>query len=104
MSMSANFEKVFDQTAAATTDWVRFNDLSEGRQIRTYSGNLVDGGDSIVINVTNDKNPNTTSETVYAIVTHGTAGGFGGTIEGDWNWFQVVKTGSAGAATLVLNV
>lgn len=85
-----------------SSDWVELNSKFGDNNPRSFSGNLT-SGDSIVLDLTNDEDPNTTLETYVRSDAYDTVN-FGGTYIGGFRWARFTKTGSNGAAKIKLEL
>lgn len=93
----------FEITAGETSSpWRQLNSKFGDNNPRSFTGNLV-SGDTINIQLSNDKDPNTLLETFTQSEDYTTAT-FGGTYIGGFLWVRVVKAGSAGAAKVQMEL
>ena len=103
--MSRNITTISLASGDSASTWVRsqsqFEALSDAVPL-SFSGNLT-SGDTIIIDVSNDVDPNDTLETYLSSEAYATTN-FGGTITGQWRFIRVRKTGSNGAATVKISI
>jgi len=83
--------------------WVGLNSKFGGNDARSYTGALV-SSDTIQLQLSNDEDPNTTLVTKYAPANAHSTADFGGTFLGGFRWGRFLKTGTAGIATIKLEL
>jgi hypothetical protein len=87
----------------ASSDWIQINGTLNGGMEKGYTM-AMNASDSIVIELSNSRDPNTlvTSSMASDAITGSTQAG--GTIVGAFKWLRLVKTGSNGAVAFEIQV